>query len=146
MNVSPNIQQRLFDALTVILLSRSSREALEGVDPKAFEQALAAANSADPTFLPLLAETRLDEQGSDEQARLAMGGYYVEVDGEPWCQVSREIAVRVGDVRRVDGLHDLYLICRHDKRAEVDAHADLVRRVVPEATVFVRPGGCPVGG
>ena len=70
------IEQMLFDALAVLLLSDGTRHAIEGTDPKAFEQALVALNAADPRFGERLSDARERVRLRREKSLQKRGGAY----------------------------------------------------------------------
>lgn len=135
LRMSPKIAKQLHDALAVVVLSDASREWLEANDPMAFKQALDALTDADPLFGQQLDEARQNLATRREEYRLKMGGYFVEVDGQPWCaaphNLFREVCLAGG-----------HPTCTYRDRAEAEAHVALIKQVAPEVKALVRPGAC----
>jgi hypothetical protein len=144
---SPKITADLFRALALVALNGDHRAHLEGTDPMGWKQVSEALAAADPEFPSKLdlarasaaerkAEAERDLAAQREAARLARGGFYVRVDGRPFCGVPSKI---FSDVVAAGGR----ATCEHRTLAEAEALAAIVRRVSTGSEVEVVPGGCP---
>jgi len=130
LRVSPAITKQLFDALAVVILSRSDRE---GLGTKTLAQAVHALTEADPTFPEQLVEATRLEKERDEAERLRHGGAYLSVDGKPHCFSHYELDANV----RGFG-------CWHHDVAEAESEAVRLRaHIKGEHVVAVVRGACP---